>query len=292
MAPIGPLEDFCHECGRPITAMAAMDPFKQVFAQGHIYREAASRPRSLFVVLGMWLIFGPAVLGMSLVLQPSNLSRTLFGTGSSVQGYLELVLSLGLVVLYAVLLYRVTANYLRSKDAEPGHCLECGYNLTGLSEPRCPECGVPFDPEEAYSSQNEDMTCEPEEPLEPGDPDEDTVAAAPAQSSDESPGGFRGSWVVGISILVALACGIVAYKNPEMPGEPLALIAVGSLLFSGFFFRLTGRRPSDPALNLPENSEHRSDDPRNLPDPSSPNDPQAYDPKDELSEPDDERFRA
>jgi hypothetical protein len=27
-----------------------------------------------------------------------------------------------------------------------GCCLECGYNLTGLSEPRCPECGTPFDP--------------------------------------------------------------------------------------------------------------------------------------------------
>jgi hypothetical protein len=26
------------------------------------------------------------------------------------------------------------------------HCLNCGYNLTGLSEQRCPECGEPFDP--------------------------------------------------------------------------------------------------------------------------------------------------
>jgi len=28
----------------------------------------------------------------------------------------------------------------------PDHCLKCGYNLRGLPEPRCPECGTPFDP--------------------------------------------------------------------------------------------------------------------------------------------------
>ena len=25
------------------------------------------------------------------------------------------------------------------------HCVRCGYNLTGLATPRCPECGEPFD---------------------------------------------------------------------------------------------------------------------------------------------------
>ncbi|MGD2109393.1 MAG: hypothetical protein PVI86_08365 [Phycisphaerae bacterium] len=28
---------------------------------------------------------------------------------------------------------------------EPGFCANCGYNLRGLPEPRCPECGEPFD---------------------------------------------------------------------------------------------------------------------------------------------------
>ncbi len=26
-----------------------------------------------------------------------------------------------------------------------GHCRRCGYNLTGLTEARCPECGQPFE---------------------------------------------------------------------------------------------------------------------------------------------------
>jgi len=36
-----------------------------------------------------------------------------------------------------------------SKDSTPHkRCLGCGYILDGLPEPRCPECGRPFDPNE------------------------------------------------------------------------------------------------------------------------------------------------
>ena len=28
----------------------------------------------------------------------------------------------------------------------PDRCYQCGYMLRGLPEPRCPECGEPFDP--------------------------------------------------------------------------------------------------------------------------------------------------
>jgi hypothetical protein len=31
----------------------------------------------------------------------------------------------------------------------PGHCGRCGYDLQGLPEPRCPECGKPFERQEA-----------------------------------------------------------------------------------------------------------------------------------------------
>lgn len=34
-----------------------------------------------------------------------------------------------------------------------GHCPQCDYNLYGLPEPRCPECGRPFTPEEAAAAK-------------------------------------------------------------------------------------------------------------------------------------------
>ena len=39
-----------------------------------------------------------------------------------------------------------TLLWYRDRRYPPGHCQQCGYNLTGLPEPRCPECGTEFDP--------------------------------------------------------------------------------------------------------------------------------------------------
>lgn len=33
---------------------------------------------------------------------------------------------------------------VRTSGRQPGHCQRCGYDLTGLSEARCPECGKPY----------------------------------------------------------------------------------------------------------------------------------------------------
>lgn len=44
---------------------------------------------------------------------------------------------------------------LRPRVGEPGgtgSCIRCGYNLYGLTESRCPECGTVFDPEAAHAS--------------------------------------------------------------------------------------------------------------------------------------------
>jgi hypothetical protein len=36
-----------------------------------------------------------------------------------------------------------------------GHCAKCGYDLYGLSEPRCPECGAAFGPERRAGEPDE-----------------------------------------------------------------------------------------------------------------------------------------
>ena len=51
------------------------------------------------------------------------------------------------VPLYAVLLAVAIPTLFvwrfGRKPVEPGHCQRCGYNLKGLTEARCPECGTP-----------------------------------------------------------------------------------------------------------------------------------------------------
>ena len=48
-----------------------------------------------------------------------------------------------LVAAYPILLLIKTIRLrLRHK---PGHCSKCGYDLTGLPDPRCPECGTEFE---------------------------------------------------------------------------------------------------------------------------------------------------
>ncbi|TWT42085.1 hypothetical protein RAS1_32130 [Phycisphaerae bacterium RAS1] len=41
------------------------------------------------------------------------------------------------------------------KRLRAGQCLKCGYNLTGLSEPRCPECGAAIRPAQAQLPADE-----------------------------------------------------------------------------------------------------------------------------------------
>ena len=62
-------------------------------------------------------------------------------------GFLTLAWSLGPVLLF---LY---VRRLRRKLS--GRCLACGYDLRGLAEMRCPECGRAFTFEEVHTTAEE-----------------------------------------------------------------------------------------------------------------------------------------
>jgi hypothetical protein len=63
--------------------------------------------------------------------------------GSAIQSYGALygpwIVGLGLLSL-------LLGVFVVPRRIRPGHCPACGYELRGLTEPRCPECGTPFDP--------------------------------------------------------------------------------------------------------------------------------------------------
>ena len=62
--------------------------------------------------------------------------------GATVSGATWIEFSLLAVLLLAavptLLVWRFAPKFPR------GHCQRCGYNLTGLTEARCPECGTEF----------------------------------------------------------------------------------------------------------------------------------------------------
>ena len=56
--------------------------------------------------------------------------------------YVAIIIILGAVACVAFGLYLIVTS---RRKVEPGpRCGQCGYNLTGATENRCPECGRPF----------------------------------------------------------------------------------------------------------------------------------------------------
>ena len=108
MAPNEPSAHFCIKCGAPLCSYASTGPFESVFAEGAVYRQAAERPRSLIVVLGIWLIFGTLTLaGLVMIWMGRDI-----GVQYAAFGALMLAFSI-------LMVWKTTRNYLtRGKTDE------------------------------------------------------------------------------------------------------------------------------------------------------------------------------
>ncbi|MCH9003318.1 MAG: hypothetical protein IIC02_12155 [Planctomycetes bacterium] len=153
-----PTAPFCGVCGMPIGSIATIDPIQQIYATGWIYRRAIAGGRWPLAFWGMLLIFAPSVLPWLVILISMP-----FQTGVVVVDRLEslmaLVVGLAFPVLSVAILVRVVRGYVRHRRTTSGMCRRCGYNLSHLVEPRCPECGTKFDPDDIQDATGD---CEEE----------------------------------------------------------------------------------------------------------------------------------
>lgn len=97
---------FCRKCGAPIGAVATLDPVQTIQAQGFLFRKATEgRPRPM-VLLGIWILFLPALVGsvyfaIHIILNRYGFSDFFFFWGA-----------IGLAYIGFKVLYRTTKNYL------------------------------------------------------------------------------------------------------------------------------------------------------------------------------------
>ena len=91
-----PIPDSCPECGASIAAASSFDHVAIIRAQGEMLRRGASNPSGV-VVVGMWMLFGPAMVAFVLI--------GLFSKPAS------LLTTAPFLLLYGAILWKVTSRY-------------------------------------------------------------------------------------------------------------------------------------------------------------------------------------
>lgn len=95
--------DFCSDCGAPLTPYAAIDPIKRIKTYGFIYRRLASGNVNKVVLIGAWFIFfTPFIIALFFFFKFKN--------------WYEIIFSFGYAIIVGRLLFLLTKNYLNKND--------------------------------------------------------------------------------------------------------------------------------------------------------------------------------
>ncbi|MFT5387851.1 MAG: hypothetical protein ACI9E5_000986 [Candidatus Omnitrophota bacterium] len=99
-------QNFCTKCGLPMGDLVTIDPINRLWAQGWMYRQVLTGKPKLIVLFGIWVLCGGAILGVVMI-----------GFTPDV-GWLLSCLIAPIVLINAIIIYRVTRNYF-SKSIIP-----------------------------------------------------------------------------------------------------------------------------------------------------------------------------
>ena len=112
-----PRAHFCIECDAPMSAHAVNDAFHTIKSTGWAYRRAQQSPRSLVIVVGIWLLFLPLAIICAV-----ELLTTLPHAVVELRGAKDRGLFLGFLLLMIAGLYisstiirRTTVGYLQKR---------------------------------------------------------------------------------------------------------------------------------------------------------------------------------
>ena len=90
---------FCEKCGAPISNLSVVGPWESIQADGFALRQAVSGHPRKVIVVGMWLILFPQVIGLLyLALHEGAYGALIF------------------VPFGTIILYRVTRNYITKRQ--------------------------------------------------------------------------------------------------------------------------------------------------------------------------------
>jgi hypothetical protein len=97
---------FCDSCGAPIGATATLDPVTNIHAQGFMLRKAVDGPPRTIVLVGVWLMFLPALV------VSGGVAIYLIVNFRGLGNFVFFWLGAGIMIISGVILYRVTRNYI------------------------------------------------------------------------------------------------------------------------------------------------------------------------------------